>query len=57
MKSLGNLKRMVMDGMLVQSQIDKFNADGILKNPNNVFKESSHSCQVGFSPLRNNMNL
>lgn len=50
MKSLTHLKKMVMDGMLVQSEIDKFTSEGILNNSNPQIKSPVNVEKWNFSP-------
>lgn len=51
MKSISNLKQMVMNGMLVQSEIDKFSQDGILKSDGKKLKSPVDIENWNFSPI------
>lgn len=50
MKSIAHLKKMVMDGMLVQSQINKYSGEGILKNDIGLVRPSISVEKFSFSP-------
>ncbi|MDD2224841.1 MAG: Swt1 family HEPN domain-containing protein [Candidatus Shapirobacteria bacterium] len=53
MKSISNLKKMVMDGMLVQCQLDKFISDGILKSETKLINPRIDVEKFSFNPRIN----